>query len=269
MSDIKLALTIAGSDASGGAGIEADLKTFEEYGVYGMAAITVIVTMNPENWTHNVTLIDSDVIRAQIATATAGRKLSVLKTGMLANVEMIQIAADTIDNNGIQKVVIDPVMVCKGENAVLNPENADALKNILVPKSTVTTPNLFEAGVLSGLGKITDLDGIKEAAKRIHATGAKNVVVKGGKALAGNAAIDVFFDGTNIDVLETEKITHSFNHGAGCTFAAAVAGGLANGLSPRDSVYNAKEFVSSAIAHGFEFNRFVGPVFHGAIHALV
>lgn len=263
MADTKLTLTIAGNDASGGAGIAADLKTFAEYGTYGIAALTTIAMMDPDNnWKHNVTPIDAEVVRGQLKTATAGPKIAALKTGMLPNVPVIEVIAETIREHNLENVVIDPVMVCKGEDEVLNPENANALRDILTPLATVATPNLFEAGQLSGLGTLKNLDDMKEAAKIIHESGAQNVVIKGGKALDGNKAIDLFYDGNEFTVLETEKIEPATNHGAGCTFAAAITAGLARGLAPKEAVLKAKEFVTEAIRSGFEYNQFVGSVFH-------
>lgn len=259
----KITLTIAGNDASGGAGIGADLKTFAEFGTYGIASLTAIATMDPDNnWSHGVTAIDPQVVKDQLITATAGPSIDALKTGMLPNVDIIQTIAQHIQEHHLKNLVVDPVMVCKGEDEVLNPENAEALRNVLTPLATVATPNLFEAGQLSGLGILHTLDDMKEAAKRIHEKGAENVVVKGGKALEGDKAIDLFYDGTDFTVLENEKVDNANNHGAGCTFAAAITSGLAKGLTPKEAVKKAKDFVTEAIESGFKYNQFVGPVFH-------
>ncbi len=264
MSNMIKTLTIAGSDSSGGAGIQADLKTFEEYGTYGFSALTTIVTMDPDNgWHHNVYPVDAALVAEQLKTIFAGGPVNAMKTGMLGSVDIVRVAEQAIKNNHQSNVVIDPVMVCKGEDEVLNPESADAIRDLLLPLATVVTPNLFEAGVLSGLGKLSSIDEMKEAARKIHALGAQNVVVKGGKALDGAKAIDVFFDGSDFTVLESDKIEPAYNHGAGCTFAAAITGGLANGLSVKDAVSKAKDFVSAAIRSGYQFNEYVGPVFHG------
>ncbi|WP_339313807.1 bifunctional hydroxymethylpyrimidine kinase/phosphomethylpyrimidine kinase [Paenibacillus sp. FSL M7-0896] len=264
MSKIIKTLTIAGSDSSGGAGIQADLKTFEEYGTYGFSALTTIVTMDPDRgWHHNVYPIDAAIVAEQLKTIFAGGPVDAMKTGMLGSVEIVKVAEQALKNNKQTNVVIDPVMVCKGEDEVLNPESADAIRDLLLPLATVATPNLFEAGVLSGLGKLTTLDQMKDAARLIHQLGTRNVVVKGGKALGGDKAIDIFFDGSEYLVLETAKIEPAHNHGAGCTFAAAITGGLANGLSVKDAVVKAKDFVSAAIRNGYAFNEYVGPVFHG------
>lgn len=264
VSKIIKTLTIAGSDSSGGAGIQADLKTFEEYGTYGFSALTTIVTMDPDNgWHHNVYPVDAALVAEQLKTVFAGGPVDAMKTGMLGSVDIVRVAEQAIKDNKQTNVVIDPVMVCKGEDEVLNPESAEAIRDLLLPLATVITPNLFEAGVLSGLGKLGSIEDMKEAARRIHELGAQNVVVKGGKALDGEQAIDVFFDGTDFTVLESAKIEPAHNHGAGCTFAAAIAGGLANGLSVREAVAKAKDFVSAAIRNGYPFNQYVGPVFHG------
>ncbi|MFU1796501.1 pyridoxine/pyridoxal/pyridoxamine kinase [Paenibacillus azoreducens] len=264
VSNIIKTLTIAGSDSSGGAGIQADLKTFEEYGTYGFSALTTIVTMDPDNgWHHNVYPVDAALVAEQLKTVFAGGPVDAMKTGMLGSVDIVRVAEQAIKDNKQTNVVIDPVMVCKGEDEVLNPESAEAIRDLLLPLATVITPNLFEAGVLSGLGKLASIEDMKEAARRIHELGAQNVVVKGGKALDGEQAIDVFFDGTDFTVLESAKIEPAHNHGAGCTFAAAIAGGLANGLSVREAVAKAKDFVSAAIRNGYPFNQYVGPVFHG------
>lgn len=264
MERIVKTLTIAGSDSSGGAGIQADLKTFQEYGTYGFSALTTIVTMDPDNgWHHSVYPVSPELVAEQLKTVFAGGPVDALKTGMLGSPEIVRAAEQAIRNNGQHNVVIDPVMVCKGEDEVLNPESADAIRDLLVPLATVVTPNLFEAGVLSGLGRLTNLEDMKKAASIIKGLGAENVVIKGGRALEGDKAVDLYYNGEEFTVLETEKIDPAYNHGAGCTFAAAITAGLANGLKPVEAVAKAKDFVSAAIASGFSFNAYVGPVFHG------
>lgn len=263
MGSVLKTLTVAGSDSSGGAGIQADLKTFEEYGTYGLSALTTIVTMDPDqDWHHRVYPIDAALVAEQLKTILAGGPVAAMKTGMLGSVEIIQVVEAMIKANDQKNVVIDPVMVCKGEDEVLNPESADAIRDLLLPLATVVTPNLFEAGVLSGLGKLSSLDDMKQAAIKIHEIGAQNVVIKGGKALDGDHAIDLYYDGQEFTVFESQKIEPAHNHGAGCTFAAAITGGLANGLNVKEAVAKAKDFVTEAIASGFQFNEYVGPVFH-------
>ncbi|MFI8687753.1 pyridoxine/pyridoxal/pyridoxamine kinase [Rossellomorea sp. NPDC077527] len=261
---LKKTLTIAGSDTSGGAGIQADLKTFQEHGVYGMTALTTVVTMDPNNhWHHNVHPLSIDTLEAQLETVLSVG-IDAMKTGMLGTVEIIELAAKKIDAFGLDKVVIDPVMVCKGEDEVLHPETTDAMREHLLQRATVVTPNLFEAGQLAQTGPIKTIDDMKEAAKKIHDLGAKNVVIKGGKQLRHDKALDLFYDGNEFTLLEEEKVETSYNHGAGCTFAAAITANLANGQDVKEAVQNAKSFVTAAIKHGFKLNEYVGPVMHGA-----
>jgi pyridoxine kinase len=261
---MKKTLTLAGSDTSGGAGIQADLKTFQEHGTYGMTALTSIVAMDPNaDWKHNVFPISTEIVDSQLNCAFSVG-LDAMKTGMLGSVEIVELGAKYIDQYNVQNVVIDPVMVCKGEDEVLLPETVDACRELLLPRTLITTPNLFEAGQLSQLGPIKTLDDMKKAAEKILDLGAKNVVIKGGRALQHEKAIDLYYDGKEFIFLETEKIDTPYNHGAGCTFAAAVTANLANGQSVFEAVLHAKEFVASGIKHGWKLNEFVGPVMHGA-----
>ena len=261
---IKKTLTIAGSDTSGGAGIQADLKTFQEHGTYGMNVLTVIATMDPDNnWSHGVFSLPVDEIKRQAKTALS-TNVDAIKTGMLSTEEIIEAAGNIIEESGITNIVIDPVMVCKGEDEVLNPGTVDAMITHLLPRALVVTPNLFEAGQLSGLGTLKTIEDMKAAAEKIYSLGAKHVVIKGGKQLNHDKAVDLFYDGKTYTLLETEKTDTTFNHGAGCTFAAAITANLANGLSVSEAVFEAKEFVSAAIAHGWRLNQYVGPVLHGA-----
>lgn len=261
---MKKALTIAGSDTSGGAGIQADLKTFQELGVYGMTALTTIVTMDPKNnWNHNVFPIAIETLKAQLDTILS-TEIDAMKTGMLGSVEIIELAAKTIDENKLDRVVIDPVLVCKGEDQVLHPETADALREILVPRATVVTPNLFEAWQLAKTGPIKTVDDMKEAAVKIHELGAKYVLIKGGSKLNHEKAVDLLFDGKEFKLLESERIETTYTHGAGCTYAAAVTAELAKGKTVVEAVETAKDFITAAISHGFKLNQYVGPTMHGA-----
>ncbi|EGA89994.1 phosphomethylpyrimidine kinase [Planococcus donghaensis MPA1U2] len=261
---LKKTLTIAGSDTSGGAGIQADLKTFQEHGTYGMNALTVIVTMDPENgWSHGIHPIALDTLDAQLKTAFS-TGIDALKTGMLPTVDIIEMAGKAIADSGIKDVVIDPVMACKGENEVLFPENVDAMIKHLLPNAKVVTPNLVEAGQLSGQGALQTVEDMQAAAEKIHAHGVEFVVIKGGKQLKHEKAADLLFDGEAHYLLTSDKTDTTYNHGAGCTFAAAITANLANGQSVKDAVLNAKTFVATAIQHGWKLNEYVGPVMHGA-----
>lgn len=264
---LKKTLTIAGSDTSGGAGIQADLKTFQEHGTYGMTALTVVVTMDPETWSHSVYSLPIDVLQAQIATALS-TGVDAIKTGMLSTEEVIETAGNAIQQSGLSKVVIDPVMVCKGDDEVLNPGTVDAMIQHLLPYALVATPNLFEAGQLAGTGTPKNLDEMKIAAEKIHAHGVKNVFIKGGKGLGGDTAADLLFDGETFTLYEAQKSDNHYNHGAGCTVAAAITANLANGLAVIEAVLEAKQFVTAAISNGWQLNQFVGPVYHGAKNKL-
>lgn len=261
---LKKTLTVAGSDTSGGSGIQADLKTFQEHGTYGMTALTCIVAMDPEaGWKHNIFPIDSAAVEAQLKCAFS-TNLDAMKTGMLGSVEIVELGAKYIDKYQLKNVVVDPVMICKGEDEVLLPETVDAVRELLLSKAIITTPNLFEAGQLSQLGTLRTIDDMKNAAQKIYDLGTKNVVIKGGRAFHHDKAVDLFYDGDSFVLLETEKLETSYNHGAGCTFAAAITANLANGEAIFDAVLHAKKFTTAAIAHGWKLNEFVGPVMHGA-----
>ncbi|MFT2202862.1 bifunctional hydroxymethylpyrimidine kinase/phosphomethylpyrimidine kinase [Staphylococcus chromogenes] len=264
---LKKVLTIAGSDTSAGAGMQADLKTFQEHDTYGMAALAAIVTMDKATWSHDVTPIPFDVFNKQLETVISIGPDAV-KTGMLGTEEVIKRAGEAFTESGAKHFVVDPVMVCKGEDEVLNPGNTDAMIEYLLPKATVVTPNLFEAGQLSGLGTLKSMDDMKKAAEIIHQQGAQHVVIKGGKALDQDKSYDLYYDGQTFYQLTTDMFQQSYNHGAGCTFAAATTANLANGLTPKEAVINAKAFVASAIKNGWKMNDFVGPVDHGAANRI-
>ncbi|MGI6092924.1 MAG: pyridoxine/pyridoxal/pyridoxamine kinase [Veillonellaceae bacterium] len=258
------ALTIAGSDTSGGAGMQADLKTFQEFGVYGMTALTVIVAQNPHNnWSHDIYPLPLETLEAQLETVLNGIGVDAIKTGMLGTVEIINLVTKKLDQYKVKSVVIDPVMVCKGTDEVLNPESAIGIREYLVPRATVITPNIFEASQLSGIS-IKSVEDMKNAAVKIHELGAKNVFIKGGAKLGTATAIDLLYDGKDFVTLESPKIDTTYTHGAGCTSSAAITAGLAKGLSVREAIEQAKTFITSAIKHGFPLNSYVGPTCHAA-----
>jgi pyridoxine kinase len=257
---IKVA-TIAGSDASGGAGLEADLKTFEEYGLYGMAAVTVIATMDPDNnWSHKVFALEEAALRAQMETVFKGVGVEAAKSGMLGSFYAVELTKEYIEAYKVKNYVLDPVMICKGGGEVLHPELNMALEEKLLPLARVVTPNLFEAAQLAGLKQVDSLEQMKEAARIIKDKGAENVFVKGGAKLSNaDKAIDLFYDGKNFEFVESPLFTSGWNHGAGCTTAAAITAGLAKGLSVRDAVLTAKQFITKSLEAGFPLNKWVGP----------
>ncbi|MGN1400912.1 MAG: pyridoxine/pyridoxal/pyridoxamine kinase [Bacillus sp. (in: firmicutes)] len=262
---MKKALTIAGSDSSGGAGIQADLKTFQELGVYGMTALTTIVAMDPkDNWRHQVFPQDLRTVEAQLETILSVG-VDAMKTGMLGSVEIIELTARKIKEYNLTNVVIDPVMVCKGEDEVLFPEHTVAYRNSLLPLATITTPNLFEASQLAGMQTITTVEQMKKAAEKIHGLGVKYVIIKGGSKLHGmDKAIDLLFDGHEHRILENDLIETTYTHGAGCTFAAAITAELALGKPVEEAISTAKDFITEAIRHSWKLNEYVGPTMHSA-----
>lgn len=269
MTMLQKAMTIAGSDASGGAGMEADLKTFQELGVYGMTALTVIVAQNPHaNWSHEIFPIELAVVEKQIETIVAGIGIDAMKTGMLGSAELVELVAKTIDKFSLKNVVIDPVMVCKGVDAIMVPEAAAAIKDILVKRADVITPNTIEAAYLAGMEQVSSLDDIKEAAQRIHELGASYVVIKSGSRNDEAETIDVLYDGRKFFVTSGEKIVSCYNHGAGCTYSAAITAGLASGLSVIEAVEQAKRFVTVALQESFRLNEYSGATNHCAYRNL-
>ncbi|MDR1626161.1 MAG: bifunctional hydroxymethylpyrimidine kinase/phosphomethylpyrimidine kinase [Spirochaetia bacterium] len=257
---IKIA-TIAGSDASGGAGLEADLKTFEEYGLYGMAAVTLIATMDPNaNWSHRVFPVAEEALRAQLETIFRGVGPHAVKSGMLGTQHAVDLTAEYIRACKMEKYVLDPVMVCKGADEALNPELNAAIAEKLLPLAHIATPNLFEAQQLSGLKEIKSLEAMKEAARIINGKGARHVFVKGGSKLPlCDKAVDLLYDGRNFELLEDELIKTRWTHGAGCTTAAAIAAGLARGLSVPEALRLAKRFITLSLKQSFALNKWVGP----------
>lgn len=256
---MKKILTIAGSDSSGGAGIQADLRTFAKHDLYGFCALTVIVTMDPKVWSHGVHPIEVPVIDAQIKTALDGVGVDAIKLGMLPTPEIISHVAEHLDVWATKvPVVVDPVMVCKG-NKPLFPEHAEAIKTNLIKYATVTTPNLFEAAQLAGMEEITSYEEAKEAAKRILALGCKAVAITNvGRVMEPKTSGDLFYDGNEFILMEGTFLDTHHTHGLGCTFAAHVASNLCKGFSPRESVFEAKEAIKKGIKEHWAMNEFVG-----------
>ncbi|OYQ79023.1 bifunctional hydroxymethylpyrimidine kinase/phosphomethylpyrimidine kinase [Wohlfahrtiimonas chitiniclastica] len=256
---MKKILTIAGSDSSGGAGIQADLRTFAKHDLYGFCALTVIVTMETDTWSHGVFPIELPVIDAQIKTALEGVGVDAIKLGMLPTPAIIE-NVDGYLKTWAKKVpvVVDPVMVCKG-NKPLFPEHAEAIRTHLIKHATVTTPNLFEAAQLAGMEEITNYEEVKEAARRILALGCQAVAITNvGRVMAPKTSGDLFYDGHEFVLMEGAFIDTHHTHGLGCTFAAHVAANLCKGFSPRESVFEAKEAIKKGIKNHWALNQFVG-----------
>ncbi len=255
MTSPPVALTIAGSDSGGGAGIQADLRTFAALGCHGVSAITAITAQNTVTVTEILEL-PVGLLRAQIEAIVADLRPAAAKTGMLSSPEIIEAVARAVDERAIQPLVVDPVMVAKGGARLLQESAITALRSRLLPLATVLTPNLPEAEVLLGRS-IHSLDQRRQAAAELGRMGPRAVVVKGGHA---EDAIDVLYlDGT-ITLLEGRRVSTRDSHGSGCTFSAAICAGLARGLGIAEAVAQAKEFIQGAIEHGLRLGAGHGPV---------
>ena len=255
------ALSIAGSAARGGAGIQADLKTFQELGVFGTTAVTAIVAKNPRTG-QGIFPQHVDAIEAQVYTALRDIGADAIKTGMLFTEEIITKTAEWIAASEVKNIVVDPVMIGKIGSVLLEIDAIESLKTKLLPLATIITPNMPEAAELLGIGPLTTVEGLKKAAVALNSLGPKYVLVKGGR-LEG-PAIDVLFDGEKFYLLEAPRIDTIHTNGAGCTYSAAIAAELAKGSSVQEAVELAKKFITAAIRHSFGFKRGVGPTFHAA-----
>jgi pyridoxine kinase len=245
---VDLAFVIAGSEATGGAGLQVDLKTFQQLGVYGVGTTTCIVSFDPENnWAHRFVPIDPQVIADQIQAATAAHDLDVVKIGMLGTPATIDVVAEALGRQSWRHVVLDPVLICKGQEPGAALDTDNALRTQILPHATVVTPNLFEARTLSRMDSIDSVDDLIEAAKRIHDLGPQCVIAKGGVELDGDDAVDVLFDGTDVTLLTAPKIGNERVSGAGCTLAAAITAELAKGTDVAQAVQIAKDLVTRGI----------------------
>ncbi len=260
----KKILTIAGSDAGGGAGIQADLKTFEEYGTFGISSITSILTVDPLTQLPDIYPIPIDILQKQMQTAFSGGALDAVKIGLLGRIEIIDIVETYFKKNAQKHIVLDPVMAVKTNDSVLQPELVSAMTKRLLPLADIVTPNLVEARILADMPAIETKEQLKEACLKIYELGPKSVVIKGGARYPGEMATDLFYDGQTYQFMHEPKIDTKTNHGAGCSFAAAITAGLGKGLSTFEAVKLAKEYVRCAIEQGLYLNDFTGYVWHGA-----
>ena len=253
------AMSIAGSDSGGGAGIQADLKTFAALGVYGTSALTAVTAQN----TLGVTAIHevpTDVIAAQMDAILSDIGADAVKTGMLSSSDIIETVAQELQRQSIAQLVVDPVMVAKGGDRLLQEDAVEALKTRLLPLATVVTPNLPEAEVLTGI-TIRNTEDVRNAARAIVSMGAKSVVVKGGH-LAGKEALDIFYDGKGFREFSAPRIDTKNTHGTGCTLASAITAGLAKGLPLVEAVAQAKTYVTEAIRASLDIGSGHGPLDH-------
>jgi hydroxymethylpyrimidine/phosphomethylpyrimidine kinase len=259
---IKKVLTIAGSDSGGGAGIQADLKTFAARGVYGMSAITALTAQNTVG-VQGVVEIDAEFVGRQIDSVMSDIGADVWKTGMLSNSEIIEVVADRTVRYGMKYLVLDPVMVAKGGDLLLREEARESLIAKLVPLAYVITPNHYEAQILTGM-EIRTLKDAHVAAIEIHKMGAKNVIVKGGSLPNTKDSVDVLYEGQKSINFTTTRINTANSHGTGCTFASAIAAELAKGYNVIEAVHIAKAYLTTALRAGVNLNigKGHGPVNH-------
>ena len=255
---IPKAMTIAGSDSGGGAGIQADLKTFAALGVYGASTLTAITAQN----TVAVTAVHElpvDLIAAQIDAVVTDIGVDAVKTGMLSSAAIVETVAAAVQRHALVNLVVDPVMIAKSGDALLRPEAVNALRDRLLPLAAVVTPNLPEAETLTGLSITTDAE-VRRAAEQIVGRGARAVVVKGGHR--EGPAVDLFYDGIRFQEFTAPRLDTRNTHGTGCTFAAAIAAGLAQGQDLMAAVAQAKDYVTEAIRHSYPLGQGHGPLHH-------
>jgi len=257
---VKKALTIAGSDSGGGAGIQADLKTFCAFGVYGTSAITALTAQNTIG-VQGVFEIETHFIYEQIKSIMTDIGTDAAKTGMLSQIEVVKIVAQAVKDFKIPNLVVDPVMVAKGGEPLLSESARKTIKEVLIPLATVVTPNLFEAEALIGM-KIQTLDEMKNAAIALKKTGCQWVVIKGGHLSDTKAAIDIVYNGKDFSFLKSERFDTKNTHGTGCTFSSAITAGLARGYEPLAAITRAKEFISEAIRQNVPIGHGHGPTNH-------
>jgi hydroxymethylpyrimidine/phosphomethylpyrimidine kinase len=256
---VPRAMTIAGSDSGAGAGIQADLKTFAAHGVYGTSVITAVTAQNTAE-VLAIAEVPEEVIAHQIDGVLDDIGADAIKTGMLSSASIIEVVADRIEAWGVQKLVIDPVMVAKSGDALLQPDAVQRLAHRLIPLALVVTPNLPEAEVLSGIN-IDSGASEEEAARIIANLGAHFVVIKGGHRSSADAT-DLIYDGTNFERISSPRIVTTNTHGTGCTFSAAIAANLALAIEPVLAIVRAKEYLTMAIAESYPIGSGHSPVNH-------
>jgi hydroxymethylpyrimidine/phosphomethylpyrimidine kinase len=256
---VRTALTIAGSDSGAGAGIQADLKTFAAHGVYGTCAITAVTAQN----TLGVTMFEAlsaDLVTAQIEAVVSDLGAHAVKTGMLANAAIVEAVAAAVEDLELPWLVVDPVMIAKSGDRLLDDEALGAMRSELLPRAFLVTPNIPEAETLAGMTIASD-DDRREAARRIVKHGAAHVIVKGGH-FPSDDIVDLLYDGHRFTEFRTERVPGRHTHGTGCTFAAAIAAQLALDVALPEAIPLAQQYVAGAIRSGPEIGRGHGPMNH-------
>jgi len=257
---MKKALTIAGSDSGGGAGIQADLKTFTAFGVYGMSAVAALTAQNTVG-VQGIFDISPGFVREQIQSVMTDIGTDAAKTGMLSNAAVVGTVAEAVRTFRIPNLVVDPVMIAKSGDSLLAADARRAIREKLLPLATVITPNIFEAEALLGC-KIGDLDAMRDAARELWKIGCPWVVLKGGCLDIESQAIDILYDGKEFVLLKSPRFDSRNTHGTGCTFASAIAAGLAKGLPPPEAVRRAKDYITEAIRSAFSIGSGHAPPNH-------
>ena len=267
MTTIPQALTIAGSDSGGGAGIQADLKTFQMRGVYGMSVLTAITAQNTRG-VSDIHAIPLSTIRAQIQAVAEDFQIAAFKIGMLGTAETIECVADCLQEHRFGLLTLDPVMVAKGGSPLLQQDAVAALKTRLVPLADIITPNLPEAEALTGI-RVADDRSAAEAAARLQAMGAKTVVIKGGHDQESRSPVcrDWIFTPDQAFTLGCPRFDTPHTHGTGCTFSACITAELAKGQHVENAIRLAKKFITAAITHPLNIGSGHGPVNHWAFQA--
>ena len=258
---MRKALTIAGSDSGGCAGIQADIKTMSACGVFAMSAITAVTSQNTLGVTH-IEEMSSRSVESQIDAVLSDIGTDAIKSGMLFSENIIKAVAVSLKKHEVKNYVLDPVMVASSGVRLLKDDAVSALMSMLFPLALIITPNIPEAEALSGI-KITSVKDAEEACRIIKKTGAGAVLIKGGH-FKGETSDDILFDGDNFRIYSSKRITTKNTHGTGCTYSAAIASFLALGVNIFDAIEHAKKYISSAIEHGANMNigNGAGPVYH-------
>jgi hydroxymethylpyrimidine/phosphomethylpyrimidine kinase len=257
---MRIALTIAGSDSGGGAGIQADLKTFQRFGVFGTSAITAITAQNTKS-VSRWEAVSPDMVRAQIDSVVEDLPPTALKSGMLANANVASAVASAIREHSLQNYVLDPVMVATSGDPLFESDTIDVIRRELIPQALLVTPNLLEAAILVG-DEIGDEDAMARAAEKIvNEMGAQAALIKGGHLASGDRVIDLLYDG-NVRAFRAPRLDTRNTHGTGCTLSAAIAAQLASGESLHAAVRRAIDYVHNAIATAPGLGSGHGPLNH-------
>ncbi|MGH8907409.1 MAG: bifunctional hydroxymethylpyrimidine kinase/phosphomethylpyrimidine kinase [Egibacteraceae bacterium] len=258
---LPTALTIAGSDSGGGAGIQADLKTFQELDVFGMSVLVALTAQNTVG-VHSIHMVPAAFVTAQLDAVASDLEIGATKTGMLANAQVIQAVAEGVERHALAPLIVDPVCASKHGDPLLRPDAVDALRTRLLPLAEVVTPNLGEVAILTGV-VVEGTGDLRRAAEAVKALGPRWVLIKGGHLPGNTDAIDLLSDGDQTLEIASERLDTRDTHGTGCTLASAIAAYRARGLDVPAAVRAAKEYVTGAIRHGLRMGRGIGPVDHG------